>query len=56
MHLVSQGYPVRIRRLAVAGGLALALAVGASLAASLTGSGTGATSDPVAGTSVSVAS
>jgi hypothetical protein len=37
LHLVSQGYPVRIRRALVAGGLALALAVGGTLAASLTG-------------------
>ncbi|HET8614635.1 MAG TPA: hypothetical protein VFL94_03845 [Actinomycetales bacterium] len=35
LHLASQGYPVRIRRAIVAGGLALALAVGGALAASL---------------------
>lgn len=38
-HLVSQGYPVRIRRAFVAGGVALALALCGSLAASLTGAG-----------------
>jgi hypothetical protein len=36
LHLASQGYPVRIRRAIVAGGLALALAVGGALAASMT--------------------
>jgi hypothetical protein len=59
LHLVSQGYPVRIRRAAVAGALALALAVGASLAASLTGAGSAPTSeqsDAVVGTSVGTSS
>jgi hypothetical protein len=59
MHLVSQGYPLRIRRAAVAGALALALAVGASLAASLTGAGSAPTSeqsDAVVGTSVGTSS
>ncbi len=53
MHLVSQGFPVRIQRAFVAGGVALALALGGSLAASLTGAGRGPASAP-AGTSVSV--
>lgn len=35
-HLVSQGYPVRIRRAFVAAGAALALVLGGSLAASIT--------------------
>lgn len=52
MHLVSQGFPVRIQRAFVAGGVALALALGGSLAASLTGAGPGPASAP-AGTSVS---
>jgi hypothetical protein len=38
LHLVSQGYPVRIRRALLAGALALALAVGGALAASEGGS------------------
>ena len=46
MHLVSQGFPVRIRRALVAGGLALALALGGSVAASLTGAGTAPSSAP----------
>jgi hypothetical protein len=37
MHLVSQGFPVRIRRGFVAVGVALALALGGSLAASFAG-------------------
>jgi hypothetical protein len=44
LHLASQGYPVRIRRALLAGGLALALAAGATLAASLTGGSTVPTS------------
>jgi hypothetical protein len=46
LHLVSQGYPVRIRRAFVAGGVALALALGGSVAASLTSSSTGPESAP----------
>ena len=45
VHLVSQGYPVRIRRALVAGGLALALAVGGTLAASLASGGAVPTSE-----------
>lgn len=45
MHLVSQGYPVRIRRALLAGGLALALAVGGTLAASLTSGSAAPTSE-----------
>jgi hypothetical protein len=45
LHLVSQGYPVRIRRALVAGGLALAVAVGGTLAASLASGGTVPTSE-----------
>jgi hypothetical protein len=45
LHLVSQGYPVRIRRALVAAGLALALAVGGSLAASLASGSAAPTSE-----------
>jgi hypothetical protein len=45
MHLVSQGYPVRIRRALLAGGLALALAVAGTLAASVTSGGAAPTSE-----------
>jgi hypothetical protein len=45
LHLVSQGYPVRIRRALVAGGLALALAVAGALAASQAGGGAVPTSE-----------
>jgi hypothetical protein len=45
LHLVSQGYPVRIRRALVAGGLALALAVGGSLAASMASGSAAPTSE-----------
>ena len=45
VHLVSQGYPVRIRRALVAAGLALALAVGGSLAASLASGSAAPTSE-----------
>lgn len=45
LHLVSQGYPVRIRRALVAGGLALALAVGGALAASVGDGGSVPTSE-----------
>jgi hypothetical protein len=45
LHLVSQGYPPRIRRALVAGGLALALAVGGTLAASLASSSAAPTSE-----------
>jgi hypothetical protein len=53
LHLVSQGYPVRIRRALVAGGLALALAVGGALAASQTDSGV-PTSEQSGGVSTTV--
>jgi hypothetical protein len=45
LHLVSQGYPPRIRRALVAGGLALALAVGGTLAASLASGSAAPTSE-----------
>jgi len=45
LHLVSQGYPVRIRRALVAGGLALALAVAGALAASAAAGGPVPTSE-----------
>lgn len=45
LHLVSQGYPVRIRRALLASGLALALAVGGILAASVTSGGSVPTSE-----------
>jgi hypothetical protein len=54
LHLVSQGYPVRIRRVLVAGALALALAVGGVLAASQ-GSGSAVpTSEQSGGVSTTV--
>lgn len=59
LHLVSQGYPVRIRRALVAAGLALALVVGGSLAASLGGGSsvpTSEQSDAGAGTTVGIGS
>jgi hypothetical protein len=45
LHLVSQGYPPRIRRALLAGALALALAVGGTLAASLAGGSAAPTSE-----------
>jgi hypothetical protein len=54
LHLVSQGYPVRIRRALVAGGLALALAVGGVLAASQAGGSAVPTSEQSGGVSTIV--
>jgi hypothetical protein len=51
---VSQGYPVRIRRALVAGGLALALAVGGVLAASQAGGSAVPTSEQSGGVSTIV--
>jgi hypothetical protein len=51
---VSQGYPVRIRRALVAGGLALALAVGGVLAASQAGGSAVPTSEQSRGVSTTV--
>lgn len=50
LRLVSQGYPLRIRRAFLAGGVALALALCGSVAASLTGGG----ADPAAGQDTAV--
>ena len=52
LHLVSAGYPARIRRAFVAGGVALALALAGSLAASLASSG----AEPAAGQDTAVTS
>jgi len=54
LHLVSQGYPVRIRRALVAGGLALALAVGGALAASQAGGSAVPTSEQSGAVSTTV--
>jgi hypothetical protein len=54
LHLVSQGYPVRIQRALVAGALALALAVGGALAASQTGGSAVPTSEQSGAVSTTV--
>jgi len=56
LHLVSQGYPVRIQRALVAAGLALALAVAGALAASQAGGAAVPTSEQSGGISTTQAS